>query len=209
MRFHTYFLSPSHLILIEKRTSLFLKTQCLDGLYHQPARTILLCHCVSKTHCRWYRNINLLSIAYDDTVLGLGPDLPWEDEPSPGNLRLSTVVILTPLSLLMPAFSLPCSPPLLPVRLQPACDAPLPRNVPTNTFFYNSCWFSKFFLKHLTQALHLICIKSVGLLECRPLLLPQESIVGNAAPIASVVSFSPGHFRRTITRLVSCYALFK
>ena len=59
-------------------------------------------------------------------VLGLGPDLPWEDEPSPGNLRLSTAKILTLLSLLMPAFSLPCSPPSLPLRLQPAHVAPLP-----------------------------------------------------------------------------------
>ena len=39
-------------------------------------------------------------------VLGLGPDLPWADEPSPGNLRFSTGKFLTYLSLLMPAFSL-------------------------------------------------------------------------------------------------------
>ena len=103
-----------------------LHPQCLDGLYHQPAYTILLCHCVSQTTCRQYRNINLLSIAYDYTVLGLGPDLPWEDEPSPGNLRLSTVRILTSLSLLMPAFSLLCRPLLLSVQLQPTHDAPLP-----------------------------------------------------------------------------------
>ena len=47
---------------------------CLNGFYHQPAHTILLCHCISQTLRRQYRNINLLSIAYDDTVLGLGPD---------------------------------------------------------------------------------------------------------------------------------------
>ena len=29
--------------------------------------------------------------------LGLGPGLPWADEPSPGNLRLSAEGILTPL----------------------------------------------------------------------------------------------------------------
>ena len=58
--------------------------------------------------------------------LNLGPDLPWADEPSPGNLRLSMGGILTLLSLLMPAFSLLCSPPLLTVWLQPAYDAPLP-----------------------------------------------------------------------------------
>ena len=68
-----------------------------------------------------------MSIAYDYTVLGLGPDLPWADEPSPGNLRLSTVRILTSLSLLMPAFSLVYSPLLLSVQLLPVYDAPLPR----------------------------------------------------------------------------------
>ena len=40
------------------------------------------------------------------SVLGLGPDLPWADEPSPGNLRLSTGKFLACLSLLIPAFSL-------------------------------------------------------------------------------------------------------
>ena len=67
-----------------------------------------------------------MSIAYDHLVLGLGPDLPWADEPSPGNLRFSMERILTSLSLLMPAFSLLHSPPLLTVRLLPVYDAPLP-----------------------------------------------------------------------------------
>ncbi len=51
--------------------------------------------------------------------LGLGPDLPWEDEPSPGNLRFSTVKILTLLSLLIPAFSLLLRPYVLPVIFHP------------------------------------------------------------------------------------------
>ena len=84
------------------------------------------CVTASVIHSRQYRNLYLLSIAYDHLVLGLGPDLPWVDEPSPGNLRLSMGRILTSLSLLMPAFSLLCSPPLLSVRLLPAYDAPLP-----------------------------------------------------------------------------------
>ena len=104
-----------------------------------------------------YWNLNQLSIAYA-LRLGLGPDLPWADEPSPGNLRLSMGRILTFLSLLMPAFSLLCSPPLLSVWLLSAYDAPLP--------------------------------------------LLTESI-------ASAAGFSPGHFRRKTTRLVSYYALFK
>ena len=51
--------------------------------------------------------------------LALGPDLPWVDEPSPGNLRLSTVKILTSLSLLIPAFSLLPRPHVLSVVLLP------------------------------------------------------------------------------------------
>ena len=92
------------------------------------------------------------------SVLGLGPDLPWADEPSPGNLGLSTATFLALLSLLIPALSLVYSPPLLSVRLLPLHNAPLP--------------------------------------------LPKQ-------PAASVLRFSPGHLRRTITRPVSYYALFK
>ena len=60
------------------------------------------------------------------SVLGLGPDLPWVDEPSPGNLGLKTPVFLAQVSLLIPAFSLLCRPPSLPLRLLPAHNAPLP-----------------------------------------------------------------------------------
>ena len=60
------------------------------------------------------------------SVLGLGPDLPWADEPSPGNLRLSTGMFLACLALLIPAFSLLCRPQLLSVLLLPAHNAPLP-----------------------------------------------------------------------------------
>ena len=51
--------------------------------------------------------------------LTLGPDLPWADEPSPGNLRLSTARILTLLSLLIPAFSLLLRPIMLSLYLRP------------------------------------------------------------------------------------------
>ena len=51
--------------------------------------------------------------------LTLGPDLPWADEPSPGNLRLSTARILTLLSLLIPAFSLLLRPIMLSLYLLP------------------------------------------------------------------------------------------
>ena len=45
--------------------------------------------------------------------LVLGPDLPRADQLYPGNLGHSAVRILTLLSLLIPAFSLPCTPRLL------------------------------------------------------------------------------------------------
>ena len=54
--------------------------------------------------------------------LTLGPDLPWADEPSPGNLRLSTAWILTMLSLLIPAFSLLSRPHILSIMLHPTIE---------------------------------------------------------------------------------------
>ena len=57
--------SPHHTPALIARTSLRHLPQCLDGLYHQPALPILLCHCISQTLTRWYWNLNQLSIAYD------------------------------------------------------------------------------------------------------------------------------------------------
>ena len=54
--------------------------------------------------------------------LSLGPDLPWADEPSPGNLRLSMAWILTMLSLLIPAFSLLLRPHVLSIMLRPTTE---------------------------------------------------------------------------------------
>ena len=53
-------------------------------------------------------------------------DLPRADEPSSGNLGFSVRGILTHVPLLTPAFSLPCSPHLLPVMLLRTWNAPLP-----------------------------------------------------------------------------------
>ena len=60
---------------------------------------------------------DLLSIAYDYDVLGLGPDSPWVDWRCPGTLRLPVWMVLTSISLLIPAFSLVLAPPVLPVWL--------------------------------------------------------------------------------------------
>ena len=95
----------------------------LDRLYHQPAHAILLCQRV--THIGG-TGISTCCPSPTTIVLGLGPDLPWADEPSPGNLGLSTCKFLACISLLIPAFSLLRRPVLLSVYLQPAYDAPLP-----------------------------------------------------------------------------------
>ena len=70
-----------------------------------------------------------ISTCYPSTTsfdLALGPDLPRADQLYPGNLRYSAWRIPTSISLLIPAFSLPCTPQPLPVLLRRACNAPLP-----------------------------------------------------------------------------------
>ena len=95
----------------------------LDRLYHQPAHAILLCQCI--TH-KGGTGISTCSPSPTIFVLGLGPDLPRADEPSPGNLGLSTCVFPAHISLLIPAFSLLYRPRLLSLALQPIHYAPLP-----------------------------------------------------------------------------------
>ena len=95
----------------------------LNRFYHHPAHAILLCQCFA------HKGGTGISTSYPSPttiVLGLGPDLPWADEPSPGNLGLSTCAFLALISLLIPAFSLLCRPRLLTVPLQPTYYAPLP-----------------------------------------------------------------------------------
>ena len=58
--------------------------------------------------------------------LALGPDLPRADQLYSGNLGYSAWRIPTSISLLIPAFSLPCTPQLLTVLLRRICNAPLP-----------------------------------------------------------------------------------
>ena len=63
------------------------------------------------------------------SALALGPDLPREDQLYPGNLGYSAWGIRTPISLLIPAFSLPAAPRLLSVPLRRGGNAPLPMHV--------------------------------------------------------------------------------
>ena len=73
-----------------------------------------------------------ISTCYPSTttfVLALGPDLPRADQLYSGNLRYSAYMVLTYISLLIPAFSLLNSPLLLPVQLRSVKNAPLPINI--------------------------------------------------------------------------------
>ena len=82
--------------------------------------------CVSV--CLNFSGYGISTVCASTTPFGLAlaPGLPRADEPAPGNLRYSAITILTQFSLLIPAFSLLCSPSVLPIRLHPAENAPLP-----------------------------------------------------------------------------------
>ncbi len=122
-------------------------------------------------------------------VLALGPDLPRADQLYPGNLGYSAVRIPTLLSLLIPAFSLPCSPQLLPVLLPPACNALYQPGMPCQHH------------DHTVPLMHEVQGSARRRSPCCWYDIPDSS--------ASVARFSPGHFRRRTSRPVSYYALFE
>ena len=79
---------------------------------------------VSLTSFKYFGGAGISTCYPSATPFGLtlGPDLPWADEPSPGNLRLSMAWILTMLSLLIPAFSLLSRPHILSIMLRPTIE---------------------------------------------------------------------------------------
>ena len=108
------FHSASRLQLHKDRICLVL-TYLACAVIHSTARLSLLCH--SITHDPGTG----ISTCFPSTTplgLALGPGLPRADEPSPGILGLSVCRILTCISLLTPAFSLPIAPTTLPGCLQ-------------------------------------------------------------------------------------------
>jgi hypothetical protein len=109
-----------------------LQTHRLDRLYHQPAHAILLCQCFALIGGA---GISTCSPSPTTSVLSLGPDLPWVDEPSPGNLGLSTCKFLACISLLIPAFSLLHRPQVLSILLLPMHYAPLPLHLSATRSF--------------------------------------------------------------------------
>ena len=85
-------------------------------------RPVELYSCVSDLNsCAGY-GISTVCASTTPFGLALAPGLPWADEPSPGNLRLSMAWILTMLSLLIPAFSLLSRPHILSIMLRPTIE---------------------------------------------------------------------------------------
>ena len=95
----------------------------LYGSFHSP---LTLPSCVPAVLDSTSTGISTCRPSATLLSLTLGPDFPRADQLYSGNLGYSAVRILTLLSLLIPAFSLPCPPPLLSVWLLRSCNAPLP-----------------------------------------------------------------------------------
>ena len=88
----------------------------LYGSFHSP---LMLPSCVPAVLISASTGISTCCPSATLLSLTLGPDFPRADQLYSGNLGYSAVRILTLLSLLIPAFSLPLSPQLLPVLLPP------------------------------------------------------------------------------------------
>ena len=95
-------------------------------LYRSFLSRLVLSTCVPTVLS--YRSTGISTCCPSATPFGLalGPDLPRADQLYPGILGYSAKRILTSFSLLIPAFSLHISPPLLTVRLLRYVNAPLP-----------------------------------------------------------------------------------
>ena len=101
----------------EKKHLTLSRTSCLGALFHQCAYLSLLRPSIVQTK-QTGTGISTCCPSPIRIGFGLGPDLPWEDEPSPGNLSHSVHGILTRVSLLIPAFSLLSAPHVLTIMLQ-------------------------------------------------------------------------------------------
>ena len=107
--------SPASLLLISLHITAqpqraYFTTHQPHRLYrddHYPAQAILLCHCFTQT-IFGSAGISACCPSPTTSVLGLGPDLPWADEPSPGILRLPAGRILTCLIVYLYRHSLFC-----------------------------------------------------------------------------------------------------
>ena len=95
-----------------------LPTRLLLRLYRFSHSRLMLSTCVPTVLVTHSTGISTCYPSTTSFDLALGPDLPRADQLYSGNLRYSAVRILTSISLLIPAFSLPAPPRLLPVPLR-------------------------------------------------------------------------------------------
>ena len=98
----------------------------LPRLYRSSHSRLTLSTCVPTVLNTHSTGISTCCPSTTDFSLALGPDLPRADQLYSGNLGYSAGRILTFLSLLIPAFSLPDTPQLLTVLLRRVSNAPLP-----------------------------------------------------------------------------------
>ena len=120
MYFVTIFTPHHHLWLIIWRTSLPNPTRDLAVDFRPHGCTILLRPCLDSLSILSGTGISTCYPSPTAFALGLGPDLLWVVQPSPENLGHSTALIVSTLALLMPAFSLVCSPHTLSIVLLPS-----------------------------------------------------------------------------------------
>ena len=188
----------------------------MDAVDQHRARTILPCHCLTRSTSGG-AGISTCSPSPTAFALGLGPDLPWVDEPSPGNLGPSTPAFLARVSLLIPAFSLVCAPAVLSIRLLRTYDAPLPTTVLTLPSLSPSSLPPAFpqlgftrGVRGRTPRIPFVSPGFAGLagrLRVQRILFPPGGPAGGIypprerhcqyrRPAASVSRLSPGHLRR-------------
>ena len=100
---------------------------CFGPLSHRSRRSRhALCACVPAVLAACGAGMSTCCPSAAPLGLALGPDCPREDRLHPGDLGYPAWGIPTPISLLIPAFSLPACPQPLAVLLRPCRDAPLP-----------------------------------------------------------------------------------
>ena len=119
--FATLLRSASHISILQ--VSYPLPRSVLAPCFHSG---LVFSACVPAVLCHRSTGFSTCPPSPTRLRLGLGPGLPRADQLYPGTLGHPAWMILTSISLLIPAFSLRCSPPLLSVWLLPAPNAPLP-----------------------------------------------------------------------------------
>ena len=133
----------------------------LPRLHRSSLSRLILSTCVPTVLLYRSTGISTCCPSATSLDLALGPDLPGADQLYPGNLGYSAWRIPTSISLLIPAFSLPCTPQLLTVLLRRACNAPLPIRLASNSSASVSCFSPGHFRRRTSRP-----VSYYALFEC-------------------------------------------